>query len=146
MVFNDAARNVLRGIPRNTDLVIHDWWTYITVTGAGGAVFYDSYPGVRYRQHDRNVIGMPVRNQSVGERFLRLLDPDKVEDANRNVKALMGLLHHLTPEARLTFARYVRARNGTLLTRLLFARRAGLYRVSRFGVVGLLVSVVLNRF
>ena len=56
MVFNEAARRLLVAAGENA-VAFHDWLLYLVVTGCGGKVFYDSHPTVRYRQHDRNVVG-----------------------------------------------------------------------------------------
>ena len=43
MVMNRAAREILidSGV---RDAFLHDWWTYMIVSGAGGRVFYDLHP------------------------------------------------------------------------------------------------------
>lgn len=47
MVFNKAARDLLRQAGDNVQAVTHDWWAYMLVTGCGGVVHYDPYPTVR---------------------------------------------------------------------------------------------------
>jgi len=54
MVFNDAARNLLHAAGADVNVVAHDWWAYLVVSGHGGQVFYDARPNVRYRQHGAN--------------------------------------------------------------------------------------------
>src|SRR5689334_21864250 len=53
MVFNRAAKRLVEavGVP---NVVLHDWWLYQLVSGAGGAVFYDPEPMLDYRQHPDN--------------------------------------------------------------------------------------------
>jgi glycosyltransferase involved in cell wall biosynthesis len=60
MVFNRAARDLLRQAGENVSAVTHDWWAYMLVTSCGGAVHYDPYPTVRYRQHGGNQFGSNV--------------------------------------------------------------------------------------
>src|SRR5690606_39349450 len=69
MVFNDAARQLLLEVPATQPLVIHDWWTYIVVSAVGGAICFDPYPSVRYRQHGANLIGMSVEGPSWSSRI-----------------------------------------------------------------------------
>ena len=40
MVFNRAARDLLRQAGENVEAVTHDWWAYMLVTSCGGAVHY----------------------------------------------------------------------------------------------------------
>lgn len=37
----------------------HDWWCYILVSAAGGAILRDEQPALLYRQHAANVVGAP---------------------------------------------------------------------------------------
>lgn len=68
MVFNQAARDVIvkAGI---VDVITHDWWIYILITGVGGVVHYDAEPSLDYRQHVGNAIGF----DSVSKRRLSKL-------------------------------------------------------------------------
>ena len=36
MVFNQAARDLMLDAGGHLDIVSHDWWAYLLVTGAGG--------------------------------------------------------------------------------------------------------------
>ena len=36
----------------------HDWWLNLLVTGAGGDILYDTQPGLLYRQHAGNALGL----------------------------------------------------------------------------------------
>ena len=56
MLFNQATKNILEKVGL-VDVVSHDWWIYILVTGVGGNVFYDPEPHILYRQHSKSVIG-----------------------------------------------------------------------------------------
>lgn len=69
MVFNNAARNLLREAGENIPIITHDWWAYMVVTGCGGQVFYDTEPTLRYCQHNGNLVGM---NATWPARFKRI--------------------------------------------------------------------------
>ncbi|MDH8613088.1 glycosyltransferase family 2 protein, partial [Klebsiella pneumoniae] len=53
-------RNAKRLFETTPDLEVnsHDWWGYQLVSGAGGIVFYDPEPTMKYRQHGRNAVGL----------------------------------------------------------------------------------------
>jgi len=53
MAFNFSALNLLREAGEAINIVAHDWWTYMVVSGAGGVVFYDPNPTLDYRQQAR---------------------------------------------------------------------------------------------
>ena len=45
---------------REPDQSLHDWWSYVLVSAAGGQVLADDQPTVLYRQHDHNAVGVPL--------------------------------------------------------------------------------------
>mmetsp|Transcript_18386 Transcript_18386/g.29712 ORF Transcript_18386/g.29712 Transcript_18386/m.29712 type:complete len:244 (-) Transcript_18386:11-742(-) len=58
IVLNPAAvRLVLTTVAQIERVVVHDWWVYQMVSGAGGTVLHDETPGLIYRQHADNQIG-----------------------------------------------------------------------------------------
>ena len=68
MVFNQAAKQLLclASIP---DVPVHDWWTYLLITGSGGHVYVDPNAYILYRQHEQALIGA---NTSAKKRMRRI--------------------------------------------------------------------------
>ena len=143
MVMNRAARELLcaSGVREGP---IHDWWTYLLVTGAGGKMFYDPHPSVRYRQHDRNLIGLPSYDHV--QRLARIARGD-VRDSNAaNCRALYGARHLLAPENRRIFDIYLQAvTEGRFSSRLRGILKSGVYRQTRMGTLGLFAASLLNK-
>jgi len=55
VVINESARKlIVSKLPRTC--VMHDWWFYLVIS-CFGEVFWDEYSGIKYRQHDSNVVG-----------------------------------------------------------------------------------------
>lgn len=145
MVFNNAARDLLREAGENKSVVTHDWWVYIVVTGCGGQVFYDSEPTLHYRQHNGNLIGT---NSSWGARLkrFRMLFQGRFKYWNdSNIAALRTLEHRLTSENRETFQCFAKAREMSLIPRLIQLKRAGIYRQTLLGNIGLIVAAILGK-
>jgi len=145
MMFNDAARALLQKVGEDIDVITHDWWTYMVVSGCGGKVFYDAHPSVRYRQHDSNLVGM---NSSWSARLvrLRMLWRGVLRDWNdRNIAALGRLRSSLTPENREILDRVAEARNSSLLRRLIGLQRSGVYRQTLLGNLGLIAAAVFKK-
>ncbi len=57
IMINFAARKLLLEGPPPPQGSMHDWWTYILVSGAGGVMRADDRPVILYRQHGENAIG-----------------------------------------------------------------------------------------
>lgn len=145
MVFNRAARDLLRLAGEDVKAVTHDWWAYMVVTGCGGRVHYDPNPTVRYRQHDNNLIGA---NQSWAARMQRLwlLVQGRFRRWNEaNTESLQSIRHLLTPESRGLLDEFQALRNARLIDRIAGLRRSGLYRQTLLGNLGLYAAALIKR-
>ena len=146
MVFNRAARHLLQIAGPALPVAAHDWWTYLLVSGAGGQVFYDPLPGVRYRQHEDNLIGSKGhwRKRLAHGRMLLRGNFRKWNEINS--RALQIMRTHLTVENQARLDGFSKARGGGVFTRLTTAIRIGIYRQTWIGNLGLTVAVLLKRF
>lgn len=145
MVFNRAARDLLRRAGDQVQVVAHDWWAYMVITGCGGRVYYDPYPTVRYRQHGDNQVGA---NISWGARLvrLRLLLKGRFRAwTDENVRALRSIRHMLTADNQSTLDEFDRSRQGTLGSRLSGLWVAGVYRQTILGNLGLIAAAFLRK-
>lgn len=145
MVFNQAARLLLAKTPSHAKVVSHDWWAYMLVCGSGGRVFYDPYPGVRYRQHGNNMAG---RNTTLLARVRRAkgLLAGRFKSWNQvNLNALNEMAPCLTNENRKTLTLFDNARSGPVFLRIYNLYRSGVYRQTLAGNVGLLIAALLRK-
>lgn len=145
MVFNHAARKLLVHAGADVGVIAHDWWTYLVVTGCGGQVFFDQTPTLRYRQHDRNLIGA---NHTFTAPFMsvRRLFEGRFQTWNsQNISALQKLKDFLSPESSTALGIFSAARNQRFWQRLSGVRRAGVYRQTILGNIGLFVAAALRR-
>jgi hypothetical protein len=145
MLFNQAARLLLQKAGSRVDVVTHDWWAYLLVTGCGGTVFYDRSPMVRYRQHGVNLVGA---NTGWPARLvrMRLLAEGRFKEYNaRNLRALQGVNRMLTPENQGMLADWAESRKQSLLPRLLGFKRVGIYRQTLWGNLGLLAAALFRK-
>ena len=145
MVFNDATRKLLMNVGSGLDVVSHDWWTYMAVTGCGGQVRYDSTPGVRYRQHDSNMVGSNAGWSARARRMRMILRGRYRSWHTRNLEALEHLRPFLTPESRRLVDQFNALRHQPMPDRLTGLRRCGLYRQTGWGTLGLYAAAFLNR-
>jgi len=145
MVFNDAARKLLSEVGEDIDVVTHDWWAYLLVSGCGGQVYYDAQPSVRYRQHESNLIG---GNSTWPARFvrIRMLFQGRFRVWNNcNIDALRKIEKKLTPENKIILDRFTLARQQWLLPRLIGLKRSGIYRQTFLGNIGLVAAAIFNK-
>jgi glycosyltransferase involved in cell wall biosynthesis len=145
MVFNRAARDLLRRAGDQVQVVAHDWWAYMVITGCGGRVHYDAYPTVRYRQHESNQVGS---NQSWGARIvrLRLLLKGRFRAwTDANLLALQSIRPLLTEDNRNTLDDFAASRQGGMWARLTGLWSTGVYRQTVLGNLGLMAAAILRK-
>lgn len=145
MVMNRAARNLLRDVTTGETIVSHDWWAYLVVAAAGGAVYYDAYPGLRYRQHGGNLAGSNLGLRAKLWRIRRLVAGHFRTWNETNLRVLRKHEARWTAEARHTLALFGAARDAWLPRRLWLLYRAGVYRQTFEGNLGLLIAALLRR-
>jgi len=145
MVFNNAARQLLREAGEDLNVITHDWWAYLAVTACGGKVFYDAKPSLRYRQHGSNLVGM---NSSWPARLVRvrMLWQGRFKSLNdQHIEALKRLHNKITPKNKRILDLFVEARNRSLFPRLIGFWQSGIYRQTLLGNLGLIVAVLFKK-
>jgi glycosyltransferase involved in cell wall biosynthesis len=145
MVFNQKARELLAFCGADLEVPSHDWWLYQVTSACGGAVHYDAYPSVRYRQHAYNIIGSN-RGWTARVHRLRMLQQGRFRHwHDLNVTALTRLRPRMSPENLRIFDLFCKARNQPLLERTATFVQTGVYRQTLLGNVGLVAAVALNK-
>ena len=98
MVFNTAARELIKDAGQDVDVFAHDWWTYLAVTAVGGIVIFDPIPHVKYRQHSTNQVGATLTISALLRRTRLDRNGHLRSTFRRNVAALERIGHRITPE------------------------------------------------
>ena len=144
MVFNETARALL--IAAGTcDVVAHDWWTYMLVSGAGGSVHYDQVPSLAYRQHEGNQIGANQGLKAACVRGWMVLEGQWLDWNDRNIAALRSNAILLTPQNLEALDSFSRLRTAPLWRKLRLWRRTGVYRQTILGQLSLAIGLMLRR-
>jgi glycosyltransferase involved in cell wall biosynthesis len=145
MVFNRSARELIAAAGPHVSVVVHDWWTYMVVSGCGGRVISDPTPSLDYRQHSDNQIGSNLGFAAKAWRAGQLLEGRFRLWTDVNLAALATIEHRLTLENQSVLRTFRVARGAGLIGRLLGLRRSGIYRQSFVDNVGLFLAAALNR-
>ena len=144
MVCNKSAMALLRRAGEQ-DVVAHDWWAYLLISGAGGRVLYDPEPNVRYRQHRGNVVGSGAGWLSRVGRYFELLRGRNKAWNDLNAAALQRVQSLLTAENAAILSDFCAARDVGVLRRFRGMRKAGVYAQSSYGNVALFTAILLNK-
>jgi glycosyltransferase involved in cell wall biosynthesis len=145
MVFNNVTRSLLMSAGEQVSVVAHDWWTYQLVSGAGGHVYYDQYPSLLYRQHNKNIIGTS-HSWIARIKRIRMLFQGRFRAWNdRNTTELHNIKDMLTDDNQTTLEIFRQARQSPLLKRLYLLHKCRIYRQTLLGNLGLIVAALLNK-
>ncbi|MDQ1080202.1 glycosyltransferase family 2 protein [Pseudoroseomonas cervicalis] len=128
VMLNPAARRLILAAPPMPAASMHDWWAYLLVSGAGGALRFDPRPALLYRQHGRNSVGASGADLARARGALRRGATRFLDTLEAHRAALAGAGPLLVPQARQALAALAPLRGAGPLQRLRLARRAGLYR------------------
>lgn len=145
MVFNRATKKLLERAG-NLNVVLHDWWLYQLVSAADGAVHYDRQAALKYRQHQQSLIGS---NLGLRARLIRirLMLNGRFRDWNAiNIAALESVpADIISPKNRTILSLFTKATSSTLLWRLIYYKKSGVYRQSVLDNIGLFLAAAFKR-
>ncbi len=146
ILLNPAAAALACAAASEVDAVVmHDWWLYQLITGAGGIATHDDRPALYYRQHGANEIGANDGPLAKAQR-MKMLISGRFRDWNRiNLSALEASSHRFTPENRRLLAQFRQMHEGGVLARLHALSQARLYRQSRLSTLALWFAALIGR-
>ena len=127
----DAAAAALVAGSTPPSASLHDWWSYLVVSAAGGRVIADQNPTVQYRQHPQNAVGAPRSKRRRAMAALRRGPAAYMALLRAHVRALRDQPALLSPEARDTVDAIAGALDAGIGARLRVLRRFGLLRQTR---------------
>ena len=145
MVFNHATRKLLCQAGKDIEVVSHDWWAYILVTGCGGKVLYDENPSVRYRQHKTNLAGSNQSIRAQIKRIKKLLDGGYKEWNQKNINALSKSNIYLINDCMNSLKYFQKGRNKSLLFRIIYIKKSKVHRQNFIGNMAILIGIILNK-
>lgn len=146
MMLNRPALELLQAASAEpSDLVVHDWWIYQIVSGAGGTVVFDPAPLLLYRQHGQNLIGANHGLAAQAKRLWLMLNGRFREWNETNLRALAASAHRLTPENRAILEGFAAMRMAPVWRRIAMLRQLGLYRQGLPGSASLWVAALLGK-
>jgi hypothetical protein len=150
IVVNAAAAALLRGAEARlagagAAYVLHDWWAYMLISGAGGQMIHDPEPGVIYRQHPTNAIGANDGAGAGARRLRGLWQGRNAAWLSAHLAALSVLGDRLTEDANSVLTAVRQARSAGLVGRIGGFLRAGLFVQRRRAAVGLWLAILLGK-
>lgn len=147
ILLNPTAANLAAGLATTAEnVVMHDWWLYLILTGCDATLIHDDRPCLYYRQHGENEIGA---NDGLKARWVRLklLLTGRFRIWNTtNLAALDLVKPYLTPENSALVGLFEGIHHGRLPRRLADLSKAQLYRQTKPSTVLLWAAVMFGLF
>lgn len=144
-VLNPAGLALVRAAGPQPGLPFHDWWLYLLVSGAGGAVIVDDAVTLLYRQHGDNLMGAHRGPRAVQARALMVLRAEFRGLMQANVAALGRCETLLTAEVAALLREYTQSPARWGLPRVALLRRLGIRRQRRTSTAALYLAAALGR-
>ncbi len=145
MVFNKKARDLIIKVGSNIDTVSHDWFIYQLIAGSEGFIYYDSEPTLLYRQHGNNLIGANNDFFARLSRLKMLLNNSFRSWNDRNIKILTDNSVLLTKKNKNKLSIFSKARDRSLIPRIMGFIKCKIYRQTLFGNIALFIGGILNK-
>ncbi|WP_313552471.1 glycosyltransferase family 2 protein [Pseudomonas sp.] len=145
MIIDNQARNILATTPNNAKIISHDWLAYILVSSCDGNIFYDQIPRIDYRQHSANVIGSNTRFKDKIKRLKKILKGTFRDWNESNIHILESCKEIMSETSKQKLAAYQKARKANSIRRIIFLRKAKLYRQTLTGEIGLYLAAALGK-
>jgi len=145
IVFNQNAKNIICESIENIYFVSHDWWCYLIVSGAGGDMYYDLEPSIKYRQHENNFLGS---NNSLKDRIKRIrnLFQNQYKNFNEiNLNSLNKKKYLLTNENLLTLKKFSELRKKSIFRRIFLFYKSGIYSQKLTGNIELFIALIFKK-
>lgn len=146
IMLNRAAIDLLQAATKGLNKVLmHDWFFYQVIAGAGGRIVFDPEPTLLYRQSSTNAVGA---NGNLKSRFSRLsmMWRGRLQGWNEiNLEALHDVSPFLTPENQGRLRDFLAARNGRVRWRILNLVRSGVFRQRRLETLILWLAALTGR-
>ena len=142
MVFNKLSAELLKkfGVVRVSS---HDWWIYMLVTGAGGEVFFDSWPSLKYRQHGDNTVG---GKKSIKKRFIRFWNGNFKKEIDKNILALQMVDDVLTKKNSVVLRYFTLARSSkNIFSRIKYFYLSNVYRKKIIYTLALFLGFIFKK-
>ncbi|MDF1756578.1 MAG: hypothetical protein P1U89_27585 [Verrucomicrobiales bacterium] len=144
IVMNPAAHQLIQTAGA-LEVISHDWWVYLLVTGAGGKYIYSHVPTILYRQHNANLVG---GKNGLKAKLIRLywLMAGRFRNFNSaNLTALEQCKDLLTEENRQLVQEFQACRNRNIFLRTGQGIKLKLYRQTPMEQAGLLTAFLLKK-
>jgi glycosyltransferase involved in cell wall biosynthesis len=145
MAFNSKARDLI-SLGYKHEISSHDWWAYLIISGNGGSIIYDQRPLIRYRQHEKNLVGSNKYCKEKFKRFILILNGSYKQIIDKNINILLKNSNYLMKDNNLLVKDFFDVRNSlNFIKKILLFNKYNIRRQSDLLTSVLLISFIFNK-
>ena len=146
ILMNKKARNLMINALVSDRYISHDWWCYLLISASGGDIIFDNLKLVKYRQHEKNIIGGNRKFNDKIRRFIKFFKGNFKEWNDINISNLMKNKKLLKKENLTILKLFIDARNKkNIFLKLLLFKKSGVFRQSFFENIIFTLGIILNK-
>ena len=146
ILMNNLARQIVVKTVKAENFISHDWWCYQIISGAGGEIIFSSKKSLKYRQHDKNLIG---GNNSFKEkliRFRKFFSGSFKIWVDINIENLKSNKKFITESNLIVLKTFIKARESkNIFKKLTLYLKSGVYRQTFSENIIFLIGLLFNK-
>ena len=146
ILMNKKAQELIVSSLNSDKYTVHDWYCYQLISGAGGEVIFSLEKTLKYRQHEKNLIG---RNDRKSDKFRRLKEffsgsfKNWIDINLSNIENNKSLIESNNLEILENFKKCRNSKNP--LKRIIFYRKSGVFRQSLLENLIFFIGILFNK-
>ena len=146
ILLNRKARELVVKSIKSEKYISHDWWCYQIISAAGGEIIFNPDKSVKYRQHDKNIIGGNQGTKEISKRLKKFFSGKFSEWSDLNIENLNKNKYLFKKNNLQIFEYFQKARRSkNLLMKLTFYLKSGVFRQSRLESLIFFIGVIFNK-
>ena len=146
ILMNKKARNLMISSLGSEHYISHDWWCYLLISASGGEIIFDPLKSVKYRQHEKNIIGGNQKVRDKIRRFTNFFDGSYKEWNDINIINLLKNKKLIHKKNLKTLQIYIDARNEkNIFLKIPLFKKTGVFRQSLLETFIFGIGIILNK-
>ena len=146
IVLNNKAKKIISKTIKCKDYISHDWWCYQIISATGGEIIFNHKRTVRYRQHNKNLIGMNCSFEDKIKRLFAFISGQYkywLEVNIRNLKLNEDIFLKKNLKVLHYFSNTRKTKNP--LRKIDYYIKSGVYRQSKIENIIMTIGLLLNK-
>ena len=146
ILMNKKAQELIASSLNSDKYTVHDWYCYQLISGAGGEVIFSLEKTLKYRQHEKNLIGRNDRKSDKFRRFKEFFSGSFKNWIDINLSNLENNKNLIESKNLKILENFKKSRNSkNPLKRIIFYRKSGVFRQSSLENLIFFIGILFNK-